>query len=94
MSPPLPCQLDAYLRNLEAEVLECTPTKGCFEVVLSETPLYPESGGQPSDQGTVAGIPVRSLSRRPGPEGAVLHCMPSALWVLLSTGLIPSDGPS
>jgi Ser-tRNA(Ala) deacylase AlaX len=67
----LPCQEDAGLRTLQAEVLECVPAADGFDVVLSRTPLYPEGGGQPSDGGTVGGVPVLSLRRRE--DGAVVH---------------------
>jgi len=71
----LPCQEDAGLRSLKAEVLECAPAGDGFDAVLSRTPLYPEGGGQPSDGGTVGGVPVLSLRRRE--DGAVVHHLPT-----------------
>lgn len=73
----LPCQEDAYLRSIEADVLECVPAADGFEVVLSRTALYPEGGGQPSDGGTVGGLPVLALRRRE--DGAVVHSLPQAV---------------
>jgi Ser-tRNA(Ala) deacylase AlaX len=67
----LPCQEDAYLRSLDVDVLERVPAGHVFDAVLSDTPLYPEGGGQPSDGGTVGGVAVLGLSRRD--DGAVVH---------------------
>ncbi len=71
----LPCQEDAGLRSLRAEVLQCVPAGDGFDSVLSRTPMYPEGGGQPSDTGTVGGAPVLSLRRRE--DGAVIHHLPA-----------------
>ena len=40
-------------------------------MILAETVLYPEGGGQPSDHGTLAGQPVTGLSV--DDEGKVAH---------------------
>lgn len=37
-----------------------------FEVVLDDTILFPEGGGQPDDKGTINDIPVLKVSRRGG----------------------------
>ena len=42
------------------------------EVVLSETYFYAESGGQPADRGTVAGVPVDDVVER---DGEVVHVL-------------------
>lgn len=49
---------EPHLYSCTARVLSCEPVDGGFEVVLSETVLFPEGGGQPSDSGTVAGKDV------------------------------------
>lgn len=43
-----------YVRAFDATVTGCAPTKGGYEVTLSETAFYPEGGGQPGDRGTLA----------------------------------------
>lgn len=71
-------QTDAYLKTTRARVLACTQTaeEGRFEVLLSETVLYPEGGGQPGDLGSVAGRSVEALRK----EGeAVLHQLAAPL---------------
>ncbi|MFC5278001.1 alanyl-tRNA editing protein [Halorubrum rubrum] len=48
------------------------------EVVLAETYFYPESGGQPADRGTVAGVLVDDVTERDGEVVHVLAEDPSA----------------
>jgi alanyl-tRNA synthetase len=42
------------------------------EVVLEETYFYPESGGQPADRGTLAGVAVADVTER---DGEVVHVL-------------------
>jgi Ser-tRNA(Ala) deacylase AlaX len=49
---------DPYLRTLEAEVIESGTEGGRPFAVLADTILYPEGGGQPSDRGWIARVPV------------------------------------
>ena len=42
------------------------------EVVLEETYFYPESGGQPADRGTLAGVAVADVAER---DGEVVHVL-------------------
>src|SRR6266571_3099168 len=49
---------DCYLRDFEARVLQAEPGPQGLRVYLDRSAFYPESGGQPSDRGTLAGIPV------------------------------------
>ena len=51
--------LDSYLREFAARVVRIGPdARGGVRVYLDRTAFYPESGGQPSDRGTLAGIAV------------------------------------
>jgi Ser-tRNA(Ala) deacylase AlaX len=70
-------QQNAYLRSASAEVTECVEVDGGHGVVLDQTVLYPEGGGQPSDHGTVAGLKVKELHRRE--DGAVVHVLDKAV---------------
>jgi len=49
---------DCYLREFEARVLRIEPALKGFRVYLDRTAFYPESGGQPTDRGSVEGIPL------------------------------------
>lgn len=43
------CQRDAYLRRFRSRVVSCIPAEGGkdeYEVVLEDTVLFPEGGGQ------------------------------------------------
>ncbi len=52
---------DPFLRSLEAEVVESGTERSRYYVVLTDTILYPEGGGQPSDRGWIAGVPVEDV---------------------------------
>lgn len=73
---------DCYLQEFEARVLKSEPGPKGFRVFLDRTAFYPESGGQPMDFGTLAGIPVVALAEEGEaivhelerqPEGEVVH---------------------
>lgn len=49
---------DAYLKEFDGRVLERFVREGRPAVVLDRTCFYPESGGQPSDRGTLGGADV------------------------------------
>jgi alanyl-tRNA synthetase len=49
---------DCYLREFEATVVDCVPDGERVRVYLDRTAFYPDSGGQPSDAGTLAGLPL------------------------------------
>ena len=57
------CQDSPYLTEASAAVLTCAPEGAGYAVLLDTALLYPEGGGQPSDHGTVAGLPVRALRK-------------------------------
>lgn len=68
---------DAYRRSLETEVRACREVEGVFEVVLADSVLRPEGGGQPADAGQVDGQPVLGL--RATDQGEVSHRLASAV---------------
>jgi misacylated tRNA(Ala) deacylase len=62
MTTELLAQTDAYLREFDAVVLEADTAEGA--VALDRTAFYPGGGGQPPDQGLLAGLPVVRLKRQ------------------------------
>jgi alanyl-tRNA synthetase len=46
---------DPYLQDLTTTVNSVTPKNGRASIELAATVMYPEGGGQPSDQGEIAG---------------------------------------
>uniref|UniRef100_A0A8C9RCQ5 Alanyl-tRNA synthetase domain containing 1 n=1 Tax=Scleropages formosus TaxID=113540 RepID=A0A8C9RCQ5_SCLFO len=85
------CQRDSYVQEFVTTVVSCSPcelslerasgkkekVKG-FEVILKDTVLFPEGGGQPDDRGTLGGVPVLRVTRR-GAEA--VHFVASAVEV-------------
>ncbi|XP_053309907.1 alanyl-tRNA editing protein Aarsd1 [Spea bombifrons] len=69
------CQRDSYASELLTEVVSCSPGQletenGCkkeilygFNVILKDTILFPEGGGQPDDRGLIGGVPVLRVTR-------------------------------
>lgn len=49
---------DPYLTTFTASVVARTERGGLQAVALDRTAFYPEGGGQPSDRGTLGGVPV------------------------------------
>ncbi|PLT35037.1 DHHA1 domain-containing protein [Bacillus sp. V5-8f] len=49
---------DAYIREWETTIESVIQQDEVYLVTLAETAFYPEGGGQPSDTGTISGIPV------------------------------------
>ncbi|CAM9790905.1 unnamed protein product [Bubo scandiacus] len=80
------CQRDSWARQFATRVVSCRaaelrpegggePVRG-FQVVLEDTILFPEGGGQPDDRGLIGDVPVLRVTRR-GPEA--VHFVPAAL---------------
>ncbi|MDX9721442.1 MAG: alanyl-tRNA editing protein [Myxococcota bacterium] len=66
------CQSDAYERSYTATVSTVIArSDGFVDVVLDETILYPEGGGQPADRGTLDGLEVLHVEH--DSEGRILH---------------------
>jgi len=57
---------DPRLTRLDTEVVGAGEDEGRPFVVLADTVLYPEGGGQPSDRGMVGGIPVLDVRKSHG----------------------------
>lgn len=49
---------ECYVREFDARVVGVAPGPGGARVYLDRTAFYPDFGGQPSDRGTLAGLPV------------------------------------
>ena len=68
----MPCQEDAYRWHGEATVVDCSAASGGrWQVVLEDSPFYPEGGGQPADQGRLGEVAVIDVQK--DGEGRVLH---------------------
>ena len=63
---------DAYLTELDTEVLEVGEDKGRPFAITADTVFYPEGGGQPADRGTMGGAEVADVVRV---AGAVRHIL-------------------
>jgi Ser-tRNA(Ala) deacylase AlaX len=70
-------QSDSYLTKLTTTVVSCSQAKGGFAVVLKDTIIYAESGGQPSDYGTIAGLKVVSSAK--AADGSITHLLEKPL---------------
>lgn len=61
------CQRDSYKREFRTKVVSCDPSPDYpsrFQMVLEDTILFPEGGGQPEDTGTLnENIPVLHVKR-------------------------------
>ncbi|XP_055913720.1 alanyl-tRNA editing protein Aarsd1-A [Eupeodes corollae] len=66
------CQEDSFLKEFTGTIVSCEPANikladkelQGFNVVLDNTILFPEGGGQPCDYGTLNEKPVRSVIRK------------------------------
>ncbi len=69
---------DAGLERFSARLLrqQALEQAGRWAAVLEATAFYPEGGGQPSDRGTLDGVPVLDVRDR---EGEVLHVLAAPL---------------
>lgn len=63
---------DAYQGEFKARVVERKIQEGQPALILDQTCFYPESGGQPSDRGTLEGLEVLNVLEE---EGRILHIL-------------------
>jgi alanyl-tRNA synthetase len=63
---------DAYLTEFDAKIVETREDEGRPAVILDRTAFYPESGGQPSDRGTLGGAAVLEVLDL---DGVILHVL-------------------
>lgn len=61
----LDCQLDSYKTEGTSRVVSCVQKDSTYHVVLDDSVLYPEGGGQPWDFGFVAGMKVEKVVKGP-----------------------------
>jgi alanyl-tRNA synthetase len=59
-------QRDAYLNELDTEVIETGSDGGRHFVVTADTIFYPEGGGQPADHGSMGGVEVVDVQKADG----------------------------
>ena len=57
------CQRNSYLKELVSKVVSCVKIKDGFEVILNDTVLFPEGGGQPYDKGFIGSVEVSQVNR-------------------------------
>lgn len=69
---------NSHQTQTTAKVVACEPAEGGFEVLLDQTVLFPEGGGQPSDTGWIDTARVLSCREE---HGDVFHKVDRALTV-------------
>ncbi|KAL3152409.1 Alanyl-tRNA editing protein Aarsd1 [Trebouxia sp. C0010 RCD-2024] len=78
----LACQREPQLTSIETQVLKCSPLKQAkakpsrWQVILQDTVIFPEGGGQPSDTGflTLANeVKIEVLDMQRNEVGEVVH---------------------
>lgn len=66
---------DSYMFQFDSPVVRTVPVPEGYRVYLEATAFYPESGGQPSDRGTLGGQPVLDMAE--DEAGDVYHLLPA-----------------
>ena len=82
MMPIQAYERDPFLRSLDTDVVRTGEERGRPFVVLADTILYPEGGGQPADRGWIGGVAVEDVR---AVEGEIRHYVAGAA----PTGRVP-----
>jgi len=73
---PIPAyDREPFLRSIETDVVRAGEERSRPFVVLADTILYPEGGGQPADRGRIGGVPVEDVRTV---DGEVRHYLAGA----------------
>lgn len=70
--------IDSHLCEFDATVIACDAEKNGYKITLDKTAFFPESGGQPSDRGTLGGANVFDVQIE---NGKIYHYADKALLV-------------
>lgn len=65
-----------YITEWQTETREIKENEGKYHIALADTAFYPGGGGQPSDRGTIEGIPVIDVYEQDGEVYHVLDSIP------------------
>ena len=71
-------ETDAYLTELDTEIIETGEEAGRPFAVTEDTVFYPEGGGQPADHGTLGGIVVVDVRKV---DHHIRHFLPSPVTI-------------
>lgn len=67
---------NVYIKEFDAEVLQCREGKNGYEIILDESAFYPEGGGQPCDTGSLGDAEVKDVQEK---DGELTHYTDKAL---------------
>lgn len=67
---------DSYVTEFHANIIQVIPYEDKFAIILDKSYFYPESGGQPSDLGTINDVEIEYVAEE---NGNVLHITQSQL---------------